>query len=119
MRRFEAHFDPGAVPRLTLTPVHAGDAETKTMEMRALFGGIANAPLDPCYHMSCDDISNLNTNVFVELSRCVGACQRVRQQVPSCVTRCCVLCAAFAVEHLSTLSNIVAVMNSTAMPTWN
>jgi Zn-dependent M28 family amino/carboxypeptidase len=27
-----------------------GAGERKTMEQRTLFGGFANAPLDPCYH---------------------------------------------------------------------
>ncbi|KAK3831502.1 MAG: hypothetical protein J3R72DRAFT_455005 [Linnemannia gamsii] len=37
-----------------------GAGERKTMEQRKLFGGFANAPLDPCYHQSCDTLENVS-----------------------------------------------------------
>ncbi|OAQ27315.1 Zn-dependent exopeptidase [Linnemannia elongata AG-77] len=37
-----------------------GAGERKTMEQRTLFGGFANAPLDPCYHQSCDTLENVS-----------------------------------------------------------
>lgn len=32
----------------------------KTEEERDLFGGLANAAYDPCYHQFCDDVRNIN-----------------------------------------------------------
>jgi len=37
-----------------------GAGEKKTMKQRTLFGGFANAPLDPCYHQSCDTLENVS-----------------------------------------------------------
>ncbi|KAF9932145.1 Leucyl aminopeptidase yscIV [Linnemannia zychae] len=37
-----------------------GAGERKTMKQRTLFGGFANAPLDPCYHQSCDTLENVS-----------------------------------------------------------
>ncbi|KAF8930703.1 Leucyl aminopeptidase yscIV [Haplosporangium gracile] len=37
-----------------------GAGERKTTEQRTLFGGFANAPLDPCYHQSCDTLENVS-----------------------------------------------------------
>ncbi|GJJ78413.1 hypothetical protein EMPS_10772 [Entomortierella parvispora] len=37
-----------------------GAGSKKTMRQRTLFGGFANAPLDPCYHQSCDTLENVS-----------------------------------------------------------
>jgi len=41
----------------------------KSMEQRALYGGIANAAYDPCYHQACDSIPNINQQVLLEMSQ--------------------------------------------------
>lgn len=33
-----------------------GAEEIKSIEQRAIFGGVANAQLDTCYHMPCDTL---------------------------------------------------------------
>ncbi|KAF8937428.1 hypothetical protein EDD21DRAFT_374883 [Dissophora ornata] len=46
-----------------------GAGEKKTMEQRTLFGGFANAPLDPCYHQSCDTIENVSKEALRLMSQ--------------------------------------------------
>jgi len=43
-----------------------GEEEIKTVEQRAIFGGMANVPLDPCYHLPCDTIDNVNQVIFAQ-----------------------------------------------------
>ncbi|KAI1315505.1 Leucyl aminopeptidase yscIV [Mortierella claussenii] len=45
-----------------------GAGERKTMEQRINFGGFANAPLDPCYHQSCDTLENVNKDALTLMS---------------------------------------------------
>ena len=44
----------------------------KTSEQRAVYGGLANAPYDPCYHQSCDSLANVNTLVLAEMADCAA-----------------------------------------------
>ncbi|KAF9940619.1 Leucyl aminopeptidase yscIV [Mortierella alpina] len=46
-----------------------GAGERKTMEQRTLFGGFANAPLDPCYHQSCDTPENVSKSALKLMSQ--------------------------------------------------
>lgn len=46
-----------------------GAGEKKTMEQRTRFGGFANAPLDPCYHQSCDTIENVSKDALGIMSQ--------------------------------------------------
>lgn len=41
-----------------------GAEGVKTAELAATYGGTAGAPFDPCYHLACDTLSNLNTEVL-------------------------------------------------------
>lgn len=41
-----------------------GADEKKSMRQRTLFGGFANAPLDTCYHQSCDTLENVNQHAL-------------------------------------------------------
>jgi hypothetical protein len=34
------------------------------MEERTLFGGLANASYDPCYHLACDTVDNINVEAL-------------------------------------------------------
>ncbi|MFC8303510.1 M20/M25/M40 family metallo-hydrolase [Specibacter sp. NPDC057265] len=45
----------------------SGAEGVKTAEEAALFGGIAGAPYDPCYHQGCDTVNNLSTAALNEL----------------------------------------------------
>ena len=40
----------------------------KTVEERSIFGGLANTPYDPCYHLSCDTNENINNNALLAFS---------------------------------------------------
>ncbi|KAG0257815.1 Leucyl aminopeptidase yscIV [Mortierella polycephala] len=46
-----------------------GAGERKTMEQRTRFGGYANAPLDPCYHQSCDTLENVSSRALGLMSQ--------------------------------------------------
>ncbi|KAG0211481.1 Leucyl aminopeptidase yscIV [Mortierella sp. GBA30] len=46
-----------------------GAGERKTMEQRSRFGGFANAPLDPCYHQSCDTPENVSKSALKLMSQ--------------------------------------------------
>uniref|UniRef100_A0A7S4KQ48 Peptidase M28 domain-containing protein n=1 Tax=Paramoeba aestuarina TaxID=180227 RepID=A0A7S4KQ48_9EUKA len=53
-------------------PAHgmsAGAGEIKTDEGRTLYGGLADAPLDPCYHRACDTIDNINQQCLTDISQ--------------------------------------------------
>jgi len=41
----------------------------KTPAQRALYGGIANAAYDPCYHLSCDTTDNIDQEILLEMSQ--------------------------------------------------
>jgi len=54
----------------------------KSMEQRDLYGGIANAAYDPCYHQACDTIPNINQQVLLEMSQAAAfTLQTLAQQV--------------------------------------
>src|SRR3954447_2593978 len=40
----------------------------KTSEEAAIYGGTAGAPYDPCYHLGCDTINNLNNVALDQMS---------------------------------------------------
>ncbi|MHA7239240.1 M28 family peptidase [Arthrobacter sp. TMS1-12-1] len=44
----------------------------KTAEQAVLFGGVAGAPYDACYHAACDDTNNLSIEALDQLSDAVA-----------------------------------------------
>jgi len=44
----------------------------KDREAARLFGGDAGEPADPCYHLACDDISNINEESLDQLSDAIA-----------------------------------------------
>ena len=46
----------------------SGAEGIKSAEEAAIYGGVAGAPYDPCYHQACDDIQNLNATALSQLS---------------------------------------------------
>jgi Zn-dependent M28 family amino/carboxypeptidase len=46
----------------------SGASELKTDEQAELFGGEADAPMDPCYHLTCDTPDQINATAVDELS---------------------------------------------------
>lgn len=55
-------FILGGVPSSGLA---TGASGLKSADDRAKFGGLANAPLDPCYHASCDTVANVNRHALL------------------------------------------------------
>jgi len=45
-----------------------GASKTKTESQRELFGGMAGAALDPCYHQGCDTFENVNVRLLKLMS---------------------------------------------------
>ena len=45
-----------------------GAEEIKTEEQAAIYGGTAGEPYDPCYHLGCDDIDNLDHTALDQMS---------------------------------------------------
>lgn len=50
-----------------------GASGLKTMEQRTKFGGFANAAHDPCYHLACDTVENINKEGLQLMSRAAAA----------------------------------------------
>jgi len=46
-----------------------GAGAIKTIAERDVYGGFANAPLDPCYHLSCDTTANIAQDVLQDMSK--------------------------------------------------
>jgi Zn-dependent M28 family amino/carboxypeptidase len=45
-----------------------GTGEAKTSAEAALFGGDVGRPHDPCYHLSCDTVSNIDWTVLAQMA---------------------------------------------------
>jgi Zn-dependent M28 family amino/carboxypeptidase len=52
--------------------IQTGAGSTKSVSQRALYGGIANAPFDPCYHQSCDTVANINQAILGETADAIS-----------------------------------------------
>jgi hypothetical protein len=46
-----------------------GAGAIKTVTERDVYGGLANAPLDPCYHLYCDTTANIAQDVLQDMSK--------------------------------------------------
>lgn len=45
-----------------------GAEELKTPDQASLYGGTAGQPLDPCYHLACDDYDNISLEALDQMS---------------------------------------------------
>jgi len=52
--------------------IYTGSESIKTAEEAALYGGTAGQAYDPCYHLLCDDITNLSTTALDQMSDAVA-----------------------------------------------
>jgi len=43
-----------------------GAEQIKSLTQRKIYGGLANAPFDPCYHQYCDTVDNINPAVLIQ-----------------------------------------------------
>ncbi|XP_064391204.1 probable lipoprotein aminopeptidase LpqL [Halichondria panicea] len=50
-----------------------GADETKTREDQLMFGGLAGAILDPCYHQYCDTTDNINQEVYEQMAQAAAS----------------------------------------------
>jgi len=41
----------------------------KTMTQRLMYGGLANAAYDPCYHQACDTVDNINQVALLQMAQ--------------------------------------------------
>jgi len=46
-----------------------GAEVVKTMHQRSVYGGLAGASYDPCYHQACDNVDNINQDVLIDMAR--------------------------------------------------
>ena len=53
-----ASFDAVGIPT---GGIFSGATEVKSAAQAAAFGGTADEPLDPCYHLACDTVANVDT----------------------------------------------------------
>jgi Zn-dependent M28 family amino/carboxypeptidase len=59
---------PFAARGISTGGLFSGAEGIKTREEAAVFGGEAGAPHDPCYHMACDDLDNLDKRPLNQFS---------------------------------------------------
>jgi len=62
--------------------VDAGADGTKTMAQRTMFGGLANALHDPCYHQACDTVENIDGERLATLSTASAAVLQLLATTP-------------------------------------
>eukprot|EP00027_Filamoeba_sp_ATCC50430_P012883 CAMPEP_0168564744 /NCGR_PEP_ID=MMETSP0413-20121227/13420_1 /TAXON_ID=136452 /ORGANISM="Filamoeba nolandi, Strain NC-AS-23-1" /LENGTH=493 /DNA_ID=CAMNT_0008596459 /DNA_START=40 /DNA_END=1521 /DNA_ORIENTATION=- len=46
-----------------------GAEKIKTAEQRSRYGGLANTAFDPCYHLGCDTVENINQAVLRDMAQ--------------------------------------------------
>ena len=51
-----------------------GAGAKKTEKQRRIFGGLANAAYDTCYHQPCDDVENVNEDAIKIVSTLILQC---------------------------------------------
>jgi Zn-dependent M28 family amino/carboxypeptidase len=61
---YQSFFDAGIPAGGTIS----GDADEKTKEQAAIYGGTVGEPYDSCYHQACDTIKNLNQTSIDQLA---------------------------------------------------
>ncbi|KAH3756095.1 M28 family peptidase [Pelomyxa schiedti] len=64
-------YGPFVDEGIAANSLQAGAGEVKTTEQRHVFGGIAHAPCDPCYHLACDTMDNVDIDaLYIEAKIC-------------------------------------------------
>eukprot|EP00339_Tiarina_fusa_P000094 CAMPEP_0117001496 /NCGR_PEP_ID=MMETSP0472-20121206/3479_1 /TAXON_ID=693140 ORGANISM="Tiarina fusus, Strain LIS" /NCGR_SAMPLE_ID=MMETSP0472 /ASSEMBLY_ACC=CAM_ASM_000603 /LENGTH=373 /DNA_ID=CAMNT_0004701529 /DNA_START=360 /DNA_END=1478 /DNA_ORIENTATION=+ len=59
-------YGPFLEANITAGGLKTGSNGVKTIEERKLYGGLAQAIHDPCYHQLCDNIENVNQEILIE-----------------------------------------------------
>ncbi|MEP7041225.1 MAG: M28 family peptidase [Chloroflexota bacterium] len=60
-----ASFDGLGIPT---GGIFTGATETKSGAQAAKFGGMADAPMDACYHLACDTLANVDVDLVAEFA---------------------------------------------------
>ena len=68
-----APFQGAGIP---IGGLYSGSTETKTGSLAREYGGRAGPPLDPCYHLRCDELERVNRDVMAELGEAARAALR-------------------------------------------
>ena len=76
-------FFPFIMADVPSSGIATGAGSLKSEELREKHGGLANTPLDPCYHAPCDTVANVDQNCLTE---CAGALYKVFNQLLSVET---------------------------------
>lgn len=50
----------------------SGAEGIKSAEQASIFGGVAGAPFDPCYHAACDNINNIDLEVMGQMADAIA-----------------------------------------------
>ena len=64
-RSDDAAFAEAGIP---VGGLFSGAEEIKTPAQAALWGGTAGVAFDPCYHLACDDLSNVDVDLAAEMA---------------------------------------------------
>jgi Zn-dependent M28 family amino/carboxypeptidase len=61
-------YGPFIIAGIPAGGLFTGAEEIKTDEQAAIYGGTAGQAYDPCYHLGCDDMDNLDTTALDQMS---------------------------------------------------
>lgn len=61
-----ASFDGVGIPT---GGIFSGATEIKSAAQAAAFGGTADEPLDPCYHLACDTVANVDLDIAAQFAK--------------------------------------------------
>ena len=61
-------YEPFLCADIPAGGLFTGAEDIKTDEQAAIYGGTAGASYDPCYHLGCDDIDNLDLTALDQMS---------------------------------------------------
>jgi hypothetical protein len=73
-------YFPFLIDNIPAGGLATGAGALKTMAQRATFGGLAQAQMDPCYHLSCDTPENIDQKLLQQIAQ---AAADVIQQLAS------------------------------------
>jgi len=66
-------FYPFLLVGLPAGALATGAGAIKTLAKRTTFGGFANTPYDPCYHLFCDTVENINQYALINNAQAAAA----------------------------------------------
>lgn len=63
---------PFAQAGIPTSGLFSGDNTPKSQAQAERFGGVAGQPLDPCYHLACDTMANIDPRLLGQMARSAG-----------------------------------------------